>query len=177
MKIVYIEKFVPNAYHGTTQKKAKEIVARGSFTVSRGENKFLGDGVYFYEASKWHAFKWAERHHPNINLGIIRAVINLGKCLDLHNHDYILLLKHLRRELRRRKIPEITDAVVINFYATQEAFDTVRATYTVPEPGIIPSKIFPESRYYEFTQLIICVRNQKRILGIEVIWEGRKYHA
>lgn len=177
MEIKYVEHIIPNAYHGTTLKKANEILKTKKFNVSRGKNKFLGDGIYFYEASRWHAFKWAERCHPNIDLGIICATINLGKCLDLHNYEYIRLLKSVRRELRRRKIPEVTDAVVINFYATQEDFDTVRATCTVPEPEKMPSRIFPESRYYEFTQLIICVRNQKRILAIELVWEGREYHA
>lgn len=174
MKIPYIEHIIPEAYHGASLAKAKEIVKTGTFNVSRRKDNFLGDGVYFYEGSEWHAAQWAKRITSNGNIGIICATINLGRCLDLHNYKHRTLLKYVRRELRRKGIEEITDALVINFYAnTIEPFDTVYETHTVPELG----KIFPESRFYEFTQLMICVRNQKMITNIQLVFLGGGYHG
>lgn len=174
MKIIHIEKIIPDAYHGTTMENARSIVQGGHFKSSRGSDVYLGDGVYFYEASKWHAFEWAKRNYAGVDLGILRAWVNLGKCLDLNNYEHRLLLKQVRRELLQRGVSEITDAVVINFYATNiEEFDTVRAPYTVSQRGMI----FPGSKYHEFSQLIICVRNNKRIIKFQIIFEGKKYHA
>lgn len=166
LRIKYKDRIVPDAYHGTSLETARRIIREGRFKLSKGSHQFLGDGIYFYESSRWHAEKWASKRHENI--GIICAVINLGKCLDLHNYEYIRLLKKVRKKLLQRGIPEITDAVVINFSAKQFEFDTVRATYSSRNLD----KIFPGSKFWEYSQLIICVRNQDQILRFKLVFEG-----
>ena len=174
MKIRYVYHIIPEAYHGTAMARAREIAETGAFRTSRKKSNHLGDGVYFYEGSEWHAAQWAKRITSDGNIGIICASINLGKCFDLHNYAHRRLLRHVRGKLRRKGIEGITDALVINFYANNiEQFDTIRATRTVPEKG----KIFPESRYHEFTELVICVRNLKMILNIQLTFQGREYHG
>ncbi|HUU39677.1 MAG TPA: hypothetical protein VMW42_01920 [Desulfatiglandales bacterium] len=172
-KIKYIAKYIPDAYHGTRLDKARRIIQEKKFIINRNPNHFLGDGAYFFEGSRWHAHDWARRLWGDVDLGLIRAYINLGKCLDLNNYNHRALLKKVRIELVRRNISDITDAVVINFYATKiEHFDTVRAPYTTPEVG----RIYPESKFYDYSQLMICVRNQERILKLTLVFQGRQYH-
>ncbi len=172
IRIAYIAKVVPDAYHGTRLDKAKAIIKQGKFTPSTDKTNYLGDGVYFYEGSRWHAEQWCKRKYPRSPLGIIRAVINLGKCLDLNNYEYRRLLKKVARQLRLKGYKEVTDAFVINFYATNiEEFDTVRAVYVSMSNKY--GAIFPGSKFLEFQQLIICVRNLQSILSFELVLQKR----
>jgi hypothetical protein len=128
--IRYVEKIVPDAYHGTELGRAKSIEVSRTFDESRGPDHYLGDGVYFYEASRWHAFAWAKRRWGTVAVGIIRATINLGRCLDLSSYEHRSLLRQVRRELLEKGVNSITDAVVINFFATMiTEVDSVRGNY------------------------------------------------
>jgi hypothetical protein len=170
-KIAYVDKIIPDAYHGTELKKALKILKEKKFLLSRSKKSYIGDGAYFYESSKWHAEQWCKRCFPSSEHGIICATINLGKCLDLHNQEYKHLLKKVAIQLRLKGIKDITDSVVINFYAEKiEAFDTVRWTYISISKKY--DKIFPGSRIHDFSQLIICVKNQSAILSMELAQEG-----
>jgi hypothetical protein len=171
-KIEYKEKIVPDAYHGTSLNNALNIIKEKRFQYKRDGNLYLGDGVYFYEASIWHAVEWCRRCHKDKDYGIICATINLGKCLDLANYEYRALLTKIALKLKFKGFDEITDSFVINFIATViDPFDTVRHSHIVEEEGY--GKIFHGSRIPEFYQLIICVRNQDRILNLNIIKEGK----
>ena len=164
--IEYKRKIVPDAYHGTTLKNANKITETREFKISRNEKNYLGDGVYFFEGSKWHAIDWCKRCYPNDEHSIICAVINLGKCLELANPNYRILLQRVALKLKLKGYTDITDAFVINFYATTiEPFDTVRFAYIVENR--VYGKIFSGSRIADFYQLIICVRNTENILSLK----------
>jgi hypothetical protein len=172
-KIAYVDKIVPDAYHGTELKKAQKILSNGKFTLSRGKAHYLGDGVYFFESSEWHAKEWCKRCFPNSEHGVICATVNLGKCLDLHNQEYKRLLQKVAIKLGMRGVKDITDSVVINFLATNiENFDTVRFTYVKITEKY--KEIYSRSRIQDFSQLIICVRNIDMILNIKLVknWGG-----
>lgn len=159
-------KKVPDAYHGTDKISAAEILRSRKFKYGTNGKLYLGDGVYFYESSLWHAQTWAERKYPRNDCAIIQAEIDLGHCLDLHNFEHREFLKQVRSQLKSYA-DGITDALVINWVVKygKVNIDTVRATYTCSLYG----KIFKESRFNAFEQLIICVKNSNNILKISLV--------
>lgn len=165
-EITHFEKIIPDAYHGTSYDAAKKICDEG-FEISRGESQYLGDGVYFFESSMGHAKDWAKNRLGNRYIGVFRAVVNLGKCLDLFNWDHRNFVKKCRDRLKNRDF-EITDAVVINFVAHRSGADAVRGAYVQPEKGTM----FDESRFYDYCQLMICVRNLSSILSYQLVFQG-----
>lgn len=170
-KIVNIEKIIPDAYHGTKAKFARNICKNG-FKISTGEKQFLGDGVYFFESSMIHAQNWArkQKEHSGEIIGVIKSVVNLGRCLDLHDKEHIELIADVAERLKKRINKNITDAVAINFIATNfNSIDSVRATYFSPH---VKNMIFEGSRFYEYVRLMICIRNLKNILKISLAYEG-----
>ena len=173
LEIKDYQKIVPDAFHGTSSKNAKKILSEG-FQISRGPGQFLGDGVYFFESSEWHAKNWALRHRDRLTekIAVIQALINLGHCYDLHNAEYRKLARETKENLNRHGTKEITDAVVINFLATKfKIIDSVRATYISTEYGR-GQRIFEGSRFFEYVQLMICVRRTENISQPSMIYSG-----
>lgn len=160
------EKIVPDAFHGTSVALSKDIVNEG-FKPSTGERQFLGDGVYFFESSIAHARGWARpKFHPG-PIAVFRAVVNLGRCLDLHDIEHRELLRKTRDKLQQSG-KKITDAFVINFVAENfHLVDSVRATFSDPKYG----KLFDESKFTAHSQLIICIRNLRNILEYYLEYE------
>ena len=108
-EIVYVDKIVPDAYHGTELKTALKILRGKNFIPSRGKETYLGDGVYFYESSLWHARQWCQRRFPGLRHGVICAAINLRRCLDLHNYEHRKLLQQVRLNLEMKGYKKLTD--------------------------------------------------------------------
>lgn len=170
-KIIHIDKIVPDAYHGTKLGNAVKILEEGHFIQSRDATTYLGDGVYFYEGSVWHALEWCKRRFADCEHGVICATINLGKCLDLNNAEHRALMKKVAVRLSKLGVKQVTDSVVINYFATNiEKVDTIRFSH-VKVAGKY-GKIYQDSRIHDFSQLIICVRNQDVILNIRLIMGG-----
>lgn len=161
-------KIVPDAYHGTTSAIAKKICEDNEFVASRGDHQFLGDGVYFFEGSKWHAEDWAKRRKYN-PLAVIRAQINLGTCLDISaNQEHREYISHTIKRLSQLG-KNVNDAVAINYFAKNILYiDTVRACNITPKHG----KMFIGSKFYSYSQLIICVRNTNNITESTVVLES-----
>lgn len=159
-QLPHLEKIIPDAYHGTSQEKAKNICKSQTFIKSQGRDCYLGNGIYFYESSKKSAEEWALDRYGSV--GIIRATILLGKCFDLANQEIRDLLKEVRSLILKKK-PECTDASVIN-YASTHLFDihTVRGVFIRKKL----KKVFPGSRLYANTQIMICVREPANIISI-----------
>ncbi|HKL82757.1 MAG TPA: hypothetical protein VJ879_09585 [Desulfobacter sp.] len=163
--IVNIEKIIPDAYHGTSAKNAKNICQEG-FRPSEGE-QYLGDGVYFYEAAMSHAENWARKQFKGEPIGVLKSTINLGRCLDLHVKEHQELANFVAEKLRKRGKWAITDAVVINFIASNFLpIDSVKATYVSSKTT---KRVFDGSRFYSHSRLIICVRNLKNILKVSLV--------
>lgn len=174
-KIRYVEKIVPDAYHGTSKENAGKILEEG-FHLSTGDGQFLGDGVYFFESSELSAWVWTRRNRIKPNKAVVfKAVVNLGKCLDLHNPEHLTIITETRdslfEQIEDRKDSELaedyklTDALVINFLANICGLDSVRVTYYQPNSPLV----FEESKFNSYSQLIICIRNTDNILSYEII--------
>jgi hypothetical protein len=171
----HIEKIVPDAYHGTSKTNARRIQNSG-FRISDGSHQYLGSGVYFFEGSMLSALQWAKRSFPSIECTVLHAIVNLGICLDFHNPEHADFIVEMKEAIvtRQKTLPAddpnrfspITDAVVINGLADLVQIDTVRASYVSIKSG---RKIFPGSHFFNPQQLIICVRNLDRILGLKII--------
>lgn len=161
------DKIIPDAYHGTSLGNAQLIDSERRFRPSRGEDNYLGDGVYFFESSRRHAYLWASKHNvsPPGPIAVICAQIRLGRCLDLHNLEHRNYLKTVANLFRERGVKKINDAIVINFLAGKVPIDTVRAPHV--QPGI--GKIFDESRFFDYFSLMICVRNHECIQDFDII--------
>lgn len=173
LEIKDYQKIIPDAFHGTSLKHVKKILSEG-FQISRGSNQYLGDGVYFFESSEWHAKNWALKNRDRLTekIAVIQAIINLGHCYDLHNEEYRKLARETKDNLNRQGNKKITDAVVINFLATKfTTIDSVRMTYVSTEYGQ-GQRIFEGSRFFEYVQLMICVRKIENISQPSVIYSG-----
>ena len=172
--IEYKEKIIPEAFHGTSIENATKIIAEGFITIESNRNDlYLGDGVYFYEACKEHAYDWAEKHvciSPS-EIVVICAKIDLGKCLELNNRKHVEWMNVIWELLSEKGIEPITDAVVINFFAkTFAEVDTVRASQ-IYSPST-KEKMFFGSKFYSTQRIIICVRNLKNILDYSLHNDG-----
>src|SRR5437667_3177918 len=93
------EKIVPDAYHGTDVANIESINANG-FRIGTGADLYLGDGIYFFEGSKWHAENFLKQQNANCKVAIYRCTINLGRCLDLNNEDHKEAIRKLTRDVR-----------------------------------------------------------------------------
>lgn len=164
-------KVVPDAYHGTELSRAEKIVNDNEFIPSTREDSFLGFGVYFWEGSAENAVWWAKLTHKDSKAyGVLKATVELGRCLDL-------MAKENRNELRRWKDTltkryrdrTITDALAINSYAGRRTghVDTVRCVFAPAKP----KPLFTGSRILDF-RLVICVRNVKNISSIALVADG-----
>ena len=173
--VKYFTKIVPDAFHGTKLEIARKINLNKKFEPSFREQNYLGDGVYFYEASLEHAKIWARKRSENGKIGVIRSTIHLGTCLDLHNREHLDFLRKTAIDLSERQNKPLTDAFVINFVvqladSTGIKIDTIRATHTRSRKNL--SKVFKGSHFYYEIALMICVRNLKNIYTFSLIYKG-----
>jgi len=172
---------IDDAYHGTLLDYAKKIISEKKFMPSKQKDAYLGDGVYFYEGSRWLAANWVERNHgKDAVIGIICACVHYGKCLNLNIPEHRFILKKVRERIsQRREIKDrgikITDALVVNYYTTNinKNIDTIRLTYISESRG----KLYEGSNIYDYAQPILCVRNQDKISKISLSFQGKNYHA
>lgn len=166
-QIKYIYKIVPDAYHGTKLEIAKKIIGEDKFhhsLYSHGNHPYLGRGVYFFEGALARAVKWAWGKFKRGEIGIIKAIINLGSCLDLTDPDNIKLLKYTESKLLGEKgLKTVTTAYVINACAAIHDVDTVRSSFY---KGSWPGSEFPNN------ELIICVRKNRAIGAMSLVYEG-----
>ncbi len=164
MEIPVIFKIVPDAYHGTSKPAAQKIISTGQFEPSTDPDLYLGDGVYFFESSIQHAIDWARKKFGvTSSLGIIRAAIKMGRCLNLTLPEHQVFCLQVKEELEGYERRDWTDAAVINYIAENIVFpDTVRAVFL---PGAKKArKMFPGSHFFKDIQIFICVKSVDNIL-------------
>lgn len=162
-KVEYLETIIHDAYHGTSKEKAEKIITTGKFCISRDPALFLGDGVYFYEGSRKLAEGWARKKFSRENIGIIIAKIKLGCCLNLSIPEHRELIKDTHREIRRRQW-KVTDAVVLNYFATiiEPQIDTIKCHFGELKREA-SRKIFEGSNITDLGYVVICVRKTESI--------------
>ena len=167
-----IEKIIPDAYHGTTNAFADIIMGESKFGASTGDQQYLGDGAYFFESSlssaKWWGRKTA-RKHSLTGFSAIKAVLNLGRCLDFNNGEHTKFIADVRNQLAVRGVNNINDAVVINFIGEQYGIDSVRACHGYNRSNYI----FSGSRFKINVYIMICMRNLNLISGIELAYRRK----
>jgi len=165
------EKIIPDAYHGTDFASACNILREKKFRTSTGEHQYLGDGVYFFESSIQEAQNWAKKKTKSVKGGckyvVFRAIINLGRCLDLTRREHINVILKLKSRLSEKtKKKEIAVSALINFLTYKfDEIDTVRAF------NCLGNRLFVRPNIY-YTQLIICVKKHECIIDFEKIKEG-----
>ena len=163
----YVDKEVPDAYHGTELGVAKRIEKGERFKKSKRDDLYLGDGVYFFEGSSELAQDWAKWRFKHY--GIICATIQLGFCLDFHTVRAVQIIRFVEEKLKK-KMPGKTIQIpaVINFYVENinPKIDTIRATNVKVNRPIIE-----EDKFY-LSELIICVRNLNNIKKVSLVEQG-----
>jgi hypothetical protein len=172
--VTHFERIIPDAYHGTTFISATKILRDGKFQPSTdvdNEDHWLGDGAYFFESEERLAKKQGRKAARKNNLvdkkiGVIRATINLGRCLNLntiaHAEAVLAAMKHLKRAGKT----EVTDAAAINAVAVLMNADVVKASFVWHTFGRISNRLFVANPVF------ICVRNQENILEMTLSYKG-----
>jgi hypothetical protein len=164
-------------YHGTQAEQAHLIVAQQQMKPSCNPYDWLGDGIYFWEESQKRAWQWACDRFPGEAIGVVKAPIRLGTCVNLPSQDFDSLLQQAYAEIDRRYQalgqPTPTnrgkrrtlDRLVFNLLCEEldRQVDTLRGIYI---EGV---SIYPESGHTSHSHLHLCVRNPAAIGRIELI--------
>jgi hypothetical protein len=167
------------AYHGC-DRELRDQVLRGEKALKESTNDYdwLGKGIYFWENGPTRAMEWAKNLHKRGKIrhpSVIGAIIDLGKCFDLLDVQYPLILSDYHSPLvtalekrgigYQRTLPLMSgdhdlllrklDCAVINFAisALGNEFDTVRGVFQEGGPA------FENSRIYQKSHIQIAVRN------------------
>lgn len=171
--IPFIDTLVPEAYHGTSDARAKAIQTDGKFKLSRGPSTYYGDGVYFFENDIARCLKYAHekcKEDECPEFSIIRALIKLGCCLDLSKSDHEDIVRHTHKRLADAKLSQdVKDPVVFNFVAKIMKVDTIRV-HRFGSRG--PVKLYKGSRLFSGIEVVLVVRNVDLILHFEVASTG-----
>ncbi|MEW4569382.1 hypothetical protein AB1L88_16075 [Tautonia sp. JC769] len=161
-------------YHGCEPEFADALIA-GELPVSEwkpSENPFdwLGRGIYFWEYAPERAKAWGKG-------GVVGALIQLGKCLDLTDTGYTMLLKGAYHSLQQIRLAtgepmpknkgkrRDLDCLIINelfAYADRDGmtFQSVRCPFLEGEPA------FPGSAILQESHIQIAVRDPACIVGV-----------
>ena len=180
-------------FHGC-DRRIGELVISGSENLNRSNNEYdwLGSGNYFWESNPSRALEYArlikeqpERCKKRINDPfVVGAVIGLGYCLNLLEHDNLQILKtgyelvKSAAELSGTPLPEnksadgspdlllrkLDRAVIESLHAFnkdngRKEYDSVRAVFVEGAP------LYPGAGFCERNHMQICVRNQDCIKG------------
>lgn len=165
MKFTEYSKIIPDAFHGTRLVDAESILEQGEFAFEKNPDHYLGDGVYFVEGAEQFALDYAERKFPGVPVAVIRAVVTLVRCLDLHIPEHVAAVKKAQVLLAQRTRGNVSDAAAINSAAAIIRAHVVRSPF-VRKGRKGPSKIFPGSRIYKDSFIYLCVRDQEAILTL-----------
>lgn len=159
-------------YHGTDNKAADKILETKTFNKSKGDNHWLGDGVYFYKEKRY-AFRWIyiayskySGHKPTLNgikkyYTILKAEIDVkeDRIFDLvENSKHKSIFDETLNKCLERKIStkyNIVDGMVLNilFYKFnyKEKFDLIKAIFPHEDNDIPLNKTrlgyYPEVQY------------------------------
>jgi hypothetical protein len=160
--------------------------------LSNNDYDWLGNGIYFWENDHERALEYAclIKQNPKrsktkiIEPSVIGAIIDLGNCFNLLEHQYLELLKvgydiykqtqelsglpllknspvNDEKDLLLRKLDCAVIETIHDSYKEQkkEAFDTVRAVFSEGKD------LYPNAGFKEKNHIQICVRNPACIKG------------
>ena len=180
-------------FHGTKKETAEKVLA-GQTVLSKSANDYdwLGSGVYFWESSPSRAYQFAleafARHQPpyNCEVGVVGAIIDPGKCLNLLEASAITQVKQAygvlaarfpeggmpRNEGGHDLLKRFLDCAVIQALheirdeasaagedASLAPYQTVRAAFREGDA------LYPDAGFHEKTHIQIAVRDLSCIKG------------
>lgn len=172
-------------YHGCDKAVGEKLLSGESFTPSKNDYDWLGEGIYFWEANPKRGLEFAremsrlprfQSKYPNPF--VIGAVIEMGNCLDLTAQtgidyvktaykNYIQTAEYAKQPLVENKgiFRKLDCAVITYFHKIRErsgmpAIDTVKGIFIEGDP------VYPGSGFHEKTHTQICVCNPDCIKGI-----------
>lgn len=165
-------------YHGCDEALAASLLAGETpvedWQPSRNSYDWLGHGVYFWEHAPERARVWA---HQGGKSGVIGAVIQLGRCLDLTDIRYTELLglsyQSIARSYLDRGVPlpknsaklRKLDCLVVN-ELIRDAEQTSGAIQTVRCPFLEGEPAFPGAGILKESHIQIAVVDRSCILGV-----------
>lgn len=158
------------AYHGTTRLKAVSIIKQKSFTVSRDDEEWLGDGIYFFEGDIRQAQYWCTKSRHYKEWAVIKSIIEAQTVINLVDTDtYERFAASFGKfdgkyKTRKNKEPrKIINAVVLNALYDKMKYDVVRAIFPVTYMDRAKrSNILP-------MQIQLCIRHNDCIKTIEEV--------
>jgi hypothetical protein len=183
--------FLPSlslAFHGCGRAVADRVIGgRGHLKPSDNPYDWLGTGIYFWENDPTRAREWAidlQRRGKVDRPAVVGAVIDLGRCLNLLDREYLKLVRQAYRHLlkvsndagtplpRNRELPgrpglllRELDCATINICRETQVgrdvppFDTVRAAFVEGEP------LYPSAGFNDRNHIQLCVVNPRCIKG------------
>ena len=99
------------AFHGTTLESAKGILTNG-FTDSKGNEHWLGNGVYFFvegvgympdkAAELWAEYRAYKQHTQFCSLIEARIIADENRVLDLSSYEGIRILNYIQRKCAQK---------------------------------------------------------------------------
>lgn len=177
-------------FHGCDRSKGEALLKQDvPFILSNNQYDWLGNGMYFWENNLSRAINYAYEVKQNPVMGkisdpyVIGAVIDLGHCLDLMEHDNLLLLKKYYNLLKNKciqtsmEIPKnniqkklhYLDRAVIELLHDEIRqgndvkelfhFDSVRASYVEGDA------LYPNAGFNDKNHIQLCIRNPNCIKG------------
>jgi hypothetical protein len=94
-------------FHGTTEKNADEILKNG-FQISKNDEDWLGEGVYFFidgiSNPLLSAIEWASNTHGQSNCAVLESdiLIEAKDILDLTTSKGLITYNYLRNQIITR---------------------------------------------------------------------------
>ena len=176
-------------FHGCDEPIRDRILA-GEEALKNSKNPYdwLGHGIYFFENSPKRALDFIQylKDHPRPGKAtiekpsVIGAIINLGRCLDLLDAEYLELLRESHKVLEASnkklglKLPlnrnangtkdlllRDLDCLTIEYLhkIIRNPFDSVRGVFFEGD------SLYPTSGFMDKNHIQICVRNPNCIKG------------
>ncbi len=178
-------------FHGCDSILVEKLV-NGKITLKDSRNLFdwLGNGVYFWENNRQRALDYAYelKSRPKSKIttpAVIGAVIDMGFCLDLMDHEHIQVVKSSYQNLVEsctilnlpipvnRNVGKSTDlllrdldcAVINNVHNQRRktkklpAYDSVRCAFIEGE------SLYDDAGFHEKNHIQLCIRNPNCIKG------------
>ena len=180
-------------FHGCDAALAERVFAgKAELRESQNDYDWLGHGIYFWENNAARALDYARllSRHPRRGRqsvrtpGVIGAVIDMGRCLNLLDSQAIRIVRTAYHQLRRvtssaglplpqnrtlRRSDDLLlrrlDCAVIEYvHQTREArrqpgYDSVRGVLVEGNP------LYPNAGFYARSHIQICVRSLDCIKG------------
>jgi hypothetical protein len=160
-------------FHATLASVASQIVAEQRVKDSANPWDWLGRGAYFWEDYEYLAVRWAEKCYPGEMVGVVKAEIKLGRCMDFNSGRFDDLFREAHAKLAAEGDPlkpnvgrnHKLDRAVIDYVcdSADVHVDTVRCWFPEGE------RLVDGSDIRALTHPQLCVRTSPSIGQITLV--------